>query len=264
MTTTTTTTTTTATEPTTRVRSRQSPKAVARARRKRRAPSSSSSLGVEARAAREDRLNRSRRSTTPRWRNRSAPPRRRGASPRHPPRPPATPPAPPRTPHRAASPRRRGSTSRRPPPDEAVMARRVKPSGGVVPGFASLSIDDRTTTTNAAPSSSTSNAPSRRPPRRPMDEYVPTDDELAHHDNAQSSANRDMHVVVLGHVDAGKSTLMGRVLHAVGAVDAKQQRRNERDAAAMGKALSVGPSRWTRRRRNDREGSPSTSRRRGS
>ena len=45
-----------------------------------------------------------------------------------------------------------------------------------------------------------------------------------------------MHVVVLGHVDAGKSTLMGRVLHAVGAVDAKQQRRNERDAAAMGKA----------------------------
>lgn len=69
-----------------------------------------------------------------------------------------------------------------------------------------------------------------------MDEYVPTDDELAHHDNAQSSANRDMHVVVLGHVDAGKSTLMGRVLHAVGAVDAKQQRRNERDAAEMGKA----------------------------
>ena len=114
-----------------------------------------------------------------------------------------------------------------PSPDEAVMARRVKPSGGVVPGFASLSIDDRTT-------SSASNAPSRRPTQRPMDEYVPTDDELKHASSA--GAPRDMHVVVLGHVDAGKSTLMGRVLHAVGAVDAKRQRRNERDASERGKA----------------------------
>ena len=73
-----------------------------------------------------------------------------------------------------------------------------------------------------------------------------------------------MHVVVLGHVDAGKSTLMGRVLHAVGAVDAKRQRRNERDAAERVRLRSAGPSRWTRRRRSDRAGSPSTSRRRGS
>ena len=82
------------------------------------------------------------------------------------------------------------------------MARRVKPSGGVVPGFASLSIDDRTTTTNA-PSSSTRAA-------RPYARWTSTSQpKTAAHENA-SPANRDTHVVVLGHVDAGGSTLMGR------------------------------------------------------
>ena len=33
--------------------------------------------------------------------------------------------------------------------------------------------------------------------------------------------SRSISQVVIGHVDAGKSTLMGRVLHAVGAVGAR-------------------------------------------
>ena len=45
-----------------------------------------------------------------------------------------------------------------------------------------------------------------------------------------------LHLVVLGHVDAGKSTLMGRLLHDVGAIGAKEVHRNEREAAQMGKA----------------------------
>ena len=43
-------------------------------------------------------------------------------------------------------------------------------------------------------------------------------------------------MVVLGHVDAGKSTLMGRTLHAMGAVSQKAAHKNERDAKAAGKA----------------------------
>lgn len=44
-----------------------------------------------------------------------------------------------------------------------------------------------------------------------------------------------LHLVVLGHVDAGKSTLMGRLLFELGHVSAKDVHRNQRDAAAAGK-----------------------------
>jgi hypothetical protein len=43
-------------------------------------------------------------------------------------------------------------------------------------------------------------------------------------------------VVVVGHVDAGKSTLMGHFLHAVGVVDVKTIRKFERESRAIGKA----------------------------
>ncbi|GFH16197.1 Tr-type G domain-containing protein, partial [Haematococcus lacustris] len=41
-----------------------------------------------------------------------------------------------------------------------------------------------------------------------------------------------LHLVVLGHVDAGKSTLMGRLLHDLGCVTAKEVHKNQREAAA--------------------------------
>ncbi|KAJ9529429.1 hypothetical protein QJQ45_013713, partial [Haematococcus lacustris] len=44
-----------------------------------------------------------------------------------------------------------------------------------------------------------------------------------------------LHLVVLGHVDAGKSTLMGRLLHDLGCVTAKEVHKNQREAAAVGK-----------------------------
>lgn len=44
-----------------------------------------------------------------------------------------------------------------------------------------------------------------------------------------------LHLVVLGHVDAGKSTLMGRLLYDLGHISAKDVHRNQRDAAAAGK-----------------------------
>lgn len=41
-------------------------------------------------------------------------------------------------------------------------------------------------------------------------------------ERAASDGRAGLHLVVLGHVDAGKSTLMGRLLHDLGYVTAKQ------------------------------------------
>ncbi|KAG9397256.1 Elongation factor Tu GTP binding domain [Carpediemonas membranifera] len=52
---------------------------------------------------------------------------------------------------------------------------------------------------------------------------------------AQWKAQPSATVLVVGHVDAGKSTVMGHVLHKLGAVDKKALRRLERDATVLGK-----------------------------
>ncbi|GIL62839.1 hypothetical protein Vafri_17011 [Volvox africanus] len=54
--------------------------------------------------------------------------------------------------------------------------------------------------------------------------------------SSSSSAPRpSLHLVVLGHVDAGKSSLMGRLLHELGVVSARDAHKYQRDAAAAGK-----------------------------
>lgn len=53
---------------------------------------------------------------------------------------------------------------------------------------------------------------------RPLDEYELERDLRAACDalDASEQAQPKLHLVVLGHVDAGKSTLMGRLLHDLG------------------------------------------------
>lgn len=45
-----------------------------------------------------------------------------------------------------------------------------------------------------------------------------------------------VHLAVMGHVDAGKSTLVGRLLHDMGALDAAVVRKNMQEAKNSGKA----------------------------
>ncbi len=58
--------------------------------------------------------------------------------------------------------------------------------------------------------------------RRPLSEYKPDSDlaralaEASVQDSADKGGKPRLHLVVLGHVDAGKSTLMGRLLHELG------------------------------------------------
>lgn len=48
-------------------------------------------------------------------------------------------------------------------------------------------------------------------------------------------AKKRINLVVVGHVDAGKSTLMGRLLHLLGSISDRQQTNNERASAKAGK-----------------------------
>ncbi|KAF8529943.1 EF Tu GTP binding domain-containing protein [Gautieria morchelliformis] len=50
-----------------------------------------------------------------------------------------------------------------------------------------------------------------------------------------SKGKRGISLVVIGHVDAGKSTLMGRVLYELGRVDQKRRIANERASGKLGK-----------------------------
>jgi elongation factor 1 alpha-like protein len=53
--------------------------------------------------------------------------------------------------------------------------------------------------------------------------------------NAQEGAKKRLNLVVVGHVDAGKSTLMGRLLHSLGGLSDKEHTSNERASAKLGK-----------------------------
>lgn len=51
----------------------------------------------------------------------------------------------------------------------------------------------------------------------------------------EAGAKKDISIVVVGHVDAGKSTLMGRVLHDVGSLSDREHSSHERASAKIGK-----------------------------
>jgi len=71
---------------------------------------------------------------------------------------------------------------------------------------------------------------------RPWSEYVPEPWEAAASASSATRAQPPLHLVCLGHVDAGKSTAMGRLLHEVGAVSASAVASHARGAAAAGKS----------------------------
>ncbi|KAI0751443.1 EF Tu GTP binding domain-containing protein [Daedaleopsis nitida] len=52
----------------------------------------------------------------------------------------------------------------------------------------------------------------------------------------EKGEKRSLSMVVIGHVDAGKSTMMGRLLYELGRVDEKKRIANERGSAKIGKS----------------------------
>ncbi|KIJ56595.1 hypothetical protein M422DRAFT_22749 [Sphaerobolus stellatus SS14] len=53
--------------------------------------------------------------------------------------------------------------------------------------------------------------------------------------DADNEGRKGINLVVIGHVDAGKSTLMGRLLYELGRVDEKKRTANERASEKLGK-----------------------------
>jgi len=96
----------------------------------------------------------------------------------------------------------------------------------------------------AAPAEEAAPTPKFEPPSRGTE--VETPQEAEQDDGAEESAERPaalpddtrptINLVVVGHVDAGKSTLMGHLLCLVGTVSSKQLHKFEKESKQIGKA----------------------------
>ncbi|WIA29533.1 hypothetical protein OEZ86_012032 [Tetradesmus obliquus] len=75
---------------------------------------------------------------------------------------------------------------------------------------------------------------------RPLEDYCMEADLARDVDAALAGeagvGRRGLHLVVMGHVDAGKSTLMGRLLSELGQVSQKEVHKNQKESAQAGKA----------------------------
>ncbi|KAG0597181.1 hypothetical protein M758_UG318500 [Ceratodon purpureus] len=65
-----------------------------------------------------------------------------------------------------------------------------------------------------------------------IDSYVPSSWML---EDPNLDSRQLLHLIVVGHVDAGKSTLMGRLLHLLGRVTQKEMHKNEKESKQQGK-----------------------------
>jgi elongation factor 1 alpha-like protein len=136
-----------------------------------------------------------------------------------------------------------------PSPDDTVLAAQQQRSGGgndlssVTKSLGHATINEL----HGTPESAASATPQQQSysyhhhPHRPLSEYVPEPDLKAACDAAikvetTPGSKPRLHLVVLGHVDAGKSTLMGRMLYELGLIEEKTVHKAKKDAAAAGKA----------------------------
>jgi elongation factor 1 alpha-like protein len=71
---------------------------------------------------------------------------------------------------------------------------------------------------------------------RPRDSKV---DVLARFQQERGAGKEQLHVVVIGHVDAGKSTLMGHLLYRLGQVNKKTMHKYEQESKKLGKQSFV-------------------------
>lgn len=63
----------------------------------------------------------------------------------------------------------------------------------------------------------------------------PKIDVEATYQRERGSSKAQLHMVVIGHVDAGKSTLMGHLLHDLGQVNQRTMHKYETESKKLGK-----------------------------
>ena len=112
------------------------------------------------------------------------------------------------------------------------------PSRNIPPvGHAGLSMDSTSTSTSTKTTNTTTKTNTTIKPTLSKKEYgpPPTLPPVIQHE-LSTQPSRRLSMVVLGHVDAGKSTLMGQVLVQLGHVAARTIVKYQKQAAEMGKA----------------------------
>ena len=134
-----------------------------------------------------------------------------------------------------------------PSPDDVVLSaqqQQRRPGGaGAAAGGAPNSVTSAVSnlTINGPPPPPLSTPQQQQPPPLVVSDYVLEADLQAACDavtkaETTTGAKPHLHLVVLGHVDAGKSTLMGRMLYELGHIDEKTVHKAKRESAAAGKA----------------------------
>lgn len=68
---------------------------------------------------------------------------------------------------------------------------------------------------------------------------ISKEDILAKYKSERGDCKELLHMVVIGHVDAGKSTLMGRLLLELGQVSKKTMHKYEQESKKLGKQSFV-------------------------
>ncbi|XP_070556541.1 HBS1-like protein isoform X4 [Ptychodera flava] len=101
----------------------------------------------------------------------------------------------------------------------------AEPTGEVVVGATSFA---------DSPSTSASTTPSM--PRVASKAKLPTIDVMAEYEKRQGTGKDLINLVVIGHVDAGKSTLMGHLLFLLGNVNKRTMHKYEQESKKAGKA----------------------------
>ncbi|CAG2065868.1 unnamed protein product, partial [Timema podura] len=64
-------------------------------------------------------------------------------------------------------------------------------------------------------------------------------DAVTHYQQERGQRKEQLHMVVIGHVDAGKSTLMGHLLYSLGQVNKKTMHKYEQESKKLGKQSFV-------------------------
>eukprot|EP00798_Chlamydomonas_sp_ICE-L_P023983 gene23983-9558_t len=106
-----------------------------------------------------------------------------------------------------------------------------------------LASESCSTHEGASPSGKGGQSASEQPlsSRRRIGKYVMEPDlsravHVLEHGHSDVDSRQGLHLIVLGHVDAGKSTLMGRLLHDLGVLGKKEAHKNAKESAQAGKA----------------------------
>eukprot|EP00050_Salpingoeca_kvevrii_P016325 m.54423 g.54423 ORF g.54423 m.54423 type:complete len:862 (-) comp6845_c3_seq1:26-2611(-) len=121
-------------------------------------------------------------------------------------------------------------------PTAATAAAAAPSPKSAAPSASDTKSTPRKPSTSEADASATPGAAEKRASTAKLLKFKPTIDVLKEYEKHQATSKQRVNLVVVGHVDAGKSTLMGHLLFLIGDVDQRQMHKFESESKKSGKA----------------------------